>query len=100
GDGQIVNATAGDSELLVQCIQFRLELGISTRVAETARYIKQRAGVVGPMALVEGLSRKARDAVARPLANVFVRIAILRFLGARQAETHDREMRGQRPVHV
>ena len=61
--GQVVDAAAGDAELLIDRLQPGLELRVGAGVVEAAGHEEQRAGEVGPVALVERLAREAADAV-------------------------------------
>ena len=97
--GEIIDAAAGNAELLIDGFEPGLELGVGAGVVEAAGHEEEGAGEVGPMAFVEVLAREATDAVAGAVADPFVGIA-LDFAFGGQAETDDGEMRRQDAIHI
>ncbi len=97
--GEVVDAAAGDAELLVDGLHAGLEADVGAGVVEAAGHEEEGAGEVGPVALVEVLAREAVDAVAGAVADPLVGVALDFALGG-QAEADDGEVRRQHAVHV
>ncbi len=97
--GEVVNAAAGNAELLIDRLDLGLELGVGASIVEAAGHEKKGTSEVGPVIVVERLAREASDAVLGAVANVLVGIAADVALGG-QTEADHGEMRRQHAVDV
>src|SRR6516225_5029011 len=92
---QVIDTTAGNTELPINGIQSVLELGVGRGVIEASGNIEESPAQVGPMIFGERVPGKMSDAVPRPGANPFVRITF----GA-QPEADNGEVRGEHAVNI